>query len=131
MRAAWVLFLALAQDGKVEPTKDSLEVIKAAVEKKEAVLLDVREESEWKEGHLKLATFLALSWLRKESEKESFAEAVAAKVPKGKIIYTHCRAGVRSMTAAGLLKKLGYDVRPLRQSYETLKKGGFEEVTDP
>lgn len=122
MRAILLLAAFVVQDDRVDYTKDSPEKIKAAVEKKEAVLLDVREESEWKDGHLKLALFLPLSWLRKESEKESFAEAVAAKVPKGKVIYAHCRAGGRAMTAAGMLKKLGYDVRPLKQGYEELKK---------
>jgi rhodanese-related sulfurtransferase len=117
VRTLALLAALLVQDDPVDYTKDSLEKIKAAVEKKEAVLLDVREESEWKAGHLKIATFVPLSWLRNES-----AEAVAGKVPKGKIIYAHCRAGGRAMTAAGILKKMGYEVRPLKQGYEELKK---------
>ncbi len=35
-------------------TTDSLETVKSRLEAKEAVLLDVRETSEWNEGHLKL-----------------------------------------------------------------------------
>jgi phage shock protein E len=107
-----------------EHTKDSLETIKKATADKTAVLVDVREADEWKAGHVAGATFLPLSVL-----KGSKAEAVAKKLPKDKIVYTYCRAGRRSVAAAELLEKLGYDVRPLKPGFEDLIKGGFEKET--
>ena len=107
-----------------EPTKDSLETVRKATADKTAVLVDVREANEWKAGHVKGATFLPLSEL-----KVANAEAVARKLPKDKIIYTHCRAGVRSLAAAELLEKMGYDVRPLKPGYEDIIKAGFPKET--
>ena len=125
-----LLFALLAAPAFVlaaEHTKDSLEAIKQATADKTAVLVDVREADEWREGHVKGATFLPLSEL-----KEANAEAVAKKLPKDKIIYTHCRAGRRSLAAAELLEKLGYEVRPLKPGFEDILKAGFpKEIGEP
>jgi 3-mercaptopyruvate sulfurtransferase SseA len=58
---------AHAQDSprsKVEWTKDALEVVKANVEKEKAVLVDVRSEQEWNNGHIEGAIFLPVTSLR-------------------------------------------------------------------
>jgi len=107
-----------------EHTQDTLETVKKAIADKTSVLVDVREADEWKEGHVKGATFLPLSEL-----KEANADAVAKKLPKDKIIYTHCRAGRRSVAAAELLEKLGYDVRPLKPGFEDIIQAGFPKET--
>lgn len=103
-----------------EHTKDSLETIKKSTEEKKSVLVDVREPDEWKAGHVTGATFLPLSEL-----KEATPEAIAKKLPKDKVIYTHCLAGRRSVAAAEILEKQGYDVRPLKPGFEDLIKAGF------
>jgi rhodanese-related sulfurtransferase len=46
-------------------------------------------------------------------------------LPKEKVIYCHCRSGGRCLTAAEILKKLGYDVRPLKPGYRDLVEAGF------
>ena len=121
------LFAAPLSLVAAEHTKDSLKTIQKATADKTAVLVDVREANEWKAGHVAGATFLPLSVL-----KEASAEAVAKKLPKDKIVYTYCRAGRRSVAAAELLEKLGYDVRPLKPGFEELIKGGFEkEIGEP
>ena len=121
------LFAAPLSLVAAEHTKDSLETIQKATADNTAVLVDVREADEWKAGHVAGATFLPLSVL-----KEASAEAVAKKLPKDKIVYTYCRAGRRSVAAAELLEKLGYDVRPLKPGFEELIKGGFEkEIGEP
>ena len=102
-------------------TKDTLDTVKKAVADEKAVLLDVREKSEWDDGHLKDAKLLPLSALKAEPK----AEDVAKIIPKGKVVYCHCAAGVRSLKAADELKKLGYDVRPLKPGYADLLKAGF------
>ncbi len=102
-------------------TKDTLDVVKARVEEKKAVLVDVRGDDEWKEGHLKSAVHVPLPDLSKMSESQ-----LREKLPKDKIIYTHCAAGVRSLKAGKILEKFGYDIRPLKPGYEELVKAGFE-----
>jgi rhodanese-related sulfurtransferase len=83
-------------------------------------LVDVRELDEWKTGHVTGATFLPLSAL-----EDAKAEVIEKKLPKDKVIYTHCRAGRRSVAAAEILEKLGYDVRPLKPGFEDLIQAGF------
>ena len=108
-------------------TKDTPEEVKKAIANGKAVLLDVREKSEWDDGHLKDAKLLPLSVLKDGAK----AEYVARVVPKDKIVYLHCGSGVRSLKAADELKKLGYDVRPLKPGYKDLLKAGFEPAEPP
>ncbi len=108
-------------------TKDTPEEVKKAIANGKAVLLDVREKSEWDDGHLKDAKLLPLSVLKDGAK----AEDVARVAPKDKIVYLHCGSGVRSLKAADELKKLGYDVRPLKPGYKDLLKAGFEPAEPP
>ena len=102
-------------------TKDTTDVVKKAIADDKAILLDVREKSEWDDGHLKDAKLLPLSVLKAGAK----AEDVAKIIPKDKVVYCHCGSGVRSLKAADELKKLGYDVRPLKPGYMDLLKAGF------
>lgn len=102
-------------------TKDTTDVVKKALADDKAVLLDVREKSEWDDGHLKDAKLLPLSTLKGGAN----AEDVAKIIPKDKVVYCHCGSGVRCLKAADELKKLGYDVRPLKPGYADLLKAGF------
>lgn len=106
-----------------EHTKDTPAEVKKAIEKKSAILLDVREPSEWKAGHLKDAQLLPLSKLRKGDPKEA-----TKGLPKDQVIYCHCRSGGRCLLAAELLQKLGYDVRPLKEGYQDLLEAGFPKA---
>ncbi|MSR55771.1 MAG: rhodanese-like domain-containing protein [Gemmataceae bacterium] len=63
-------------------TKDTLDAVKKAVADNKAVLLDVREKSEWDDGHLKDAKLLPLSVLTAGPK----AEDVAKIGPKDKIV---------------------------------------------
>lgn len=108
-------------------TKDTLDTVKKAVADDKAVLLDVREKSEWDDGHLKDAKLLPLSVLKAGAK----AEDVAKIVPKDKIVYCHCGSGVRCLKVADELKKLGYDVRPLKPGYSDLLKAGFQKAEKP
>ena len=108
---------AVAED--ITHTQESLADVKKAVSDGKAVLLDVREQSEWNDGHLKGAIFLPLSELRR-------AEKTPESLPKDKQIYVHCAAGVRSLKAAKKLKELGLDARALKPGYDELRKNGFE-----
>ena len=119
------LILIAALQDPVEHTKDSLETVKATMAKKDAVLVDVREQREWDDGHIDGALLVPLSWLREESKGDKFAERLGEKLPAKKILYIHCRSGGRALTAAGILRKQGYDARPLKAGYDDLRKAGF------
>ena len=107
-----------------EHTKDSLKVVKENVDAKKGVLTDVRDKSEWDKGHVEGAVYLPLTELQAGVDPKVLAE----KLPKGKIVYTHCVVGKRSLAAGNILEKLGYDVRPLKPGYEELLQAGFKKA---
>ena len=115
---------AVSGTARAEHTKDSLDVVKQAVSKDKAVLVDVREPEEWREGHIAGARLLPLSTLEKGVSREELAKIL----PKDKVIYCHCLAGGRCVEAAAILKPLGYDVRALKPGYPQLVKAGFPAV---
>lgn len=112
-----------AQDATAH-TKDSLDAVKGNVKNGKAVIVDVREQGEWDDGHLKGAILAPMSKLRKEAE----APALLKLLPKDKILYVHCKAGGRALTCGDILKKHGYDVRPLKPGYDDLLQAGFEKA---
>ena len=121
MRARPVLASVLLLAGCRGPafTVEPLEDVRRAVASGEAVLIDVREPSEWEAGHLRAARSLPVTRLE---AMPSFA----AELPRDRPIYTHCMVGVRARAAARILIDLGHDARPLRQGYVELVRGGFE-----
>ena len=106
-------------------TKDSLTTVQQSVAAQQAVIIDVREPDEWAAGHLTDARLVPLSRLKAGVTPADLARIV----PKDKIIYCHCRSGGRCLMAANILQPLGYDVRPLGQSYAALVKAGFPTAT--
>ncbi|MDD5390529.1 MAG: rhodanese-like domain-containing protein [Gallionellaceae bacterium] len=67
----------------------------------DALLLDVREQSEWSDGHIAKARHIPLGKLKDRlSELEKY---------KGKPIIAVCRSGNRSGSACGTLKKAGFE----------------------
>ncbi|MBS0204580.1 MAG: rhodanese-like domain-containing protein [Planctomycetes bacterium] len=121
------LFVALgffSSVDAVEPTKDSLDVVKKKIAEKKAVLLDVREKDEWDYGRLKDAVNLPLSVI----EKGTTADDLEKIAGKDTIIYLHCAAGARSLEAAKRLAITGRDVRSLKPGYNALVKAGFPKA---
>lgn len=109
-----------------ELSDDPLPTVQENVATHKAVLADVREPGEWKEGHVEGAISLPLSSLKKGAD----TRALEQQLPKDKIVYTHCVMGVRALKAANILEKLGYNVRPLKAGYEDLVKAGFEKAAN-
>src|SRR5579872_3814794 len=89
---AAVVCLAASLSQAAEHTKDSLKVVKENVDSKKAALVDVREKSEWNDGHIEGAISLPLSELKAGVDEKE----IAKRLPKNKIVYTHCVAGKRS-----------------------------------
>ena len=99
-----------------------LKEIKKLVDDDKAWLVDCREVEEWDGGHIKDAHFLPLSRLKDMKE-------APAELPKDKPIYIHCMVGGRALEAAKILKKMGYDPRPIKANpTQLINDGGFKEA---
>lgn len=66
----------------------------------EIVLLDVREKSEWDEGHIAGAKHLPLGELSEETTKD---------LPKDGPLGVYCRSGGRAGVAETLLRNIGFE----------------------
>ena len=109
-----------------EHTKDSLKTVKEKIDDKKAVLVDVREKSEWDKGHIDGAILLSISELQKGIDSKTLEK----KLSKDRIVYTHCVVGKRSLSAAEILQKSGYEVRALKAGYKELLDAGFKKAKD-
>jgi rhodanese-related sulfurtransferase len=121
---AFALWLA-GSVAAAEHTKDSLDTVKQNLAEKKAVLIDVREPAEWKRGHLEAARLVPLSELKRFGDDPAVKKKLAGHLPEDRIIYCHCASGVRVLSAAEILGKLGYDIRPLAAGFSDLRKAGF------
>ena len=122
-----LVLILLPAWASAEFTKDSLKTIRSNVAKKKAVLVDVRTQEEWDNGHLKASIFLPITELEDENVSN---ESIAKKVPEKKILYTFCVVGMRAEAAGEILDEMGYEVRVLKHGYKELVKAGFEKAED-
>lgn len=122
--ALLLLFSGILQ--AAEHTEDTPADVKKNLQAKKAVLVDVREVEEWKEGHLEAAMLWQLSDINDGPTKADLKKRFGDK----NVVYLHCRAGTRALFAAEKLKDKGYDIRPLKQGYAELLKAGFEKADD-
>jgi phage shock protein E len=125
----WTLGLWLAAVAALAPiaaaeeplkhTEDTPATVKANVDAGKALIVDVREQEEWDAGHLKAAILIP---------KSKLVANLLKKLPKDKVIYTHCGRGGRALVCGEVLKKAGYDVRPLKANYKQLGEAGLETI---
>jgi molybdopterin/thiamine biosynthesis adenylyltransferase/rhodanese-related sulfurtransferase len=82
-----------------------------------ARLIDVRENSEWEEGHIPGATHISKSYLEQQIE---------GLVPdRGSQVVLYCAGGVRSLFAAQTLRSMGYaDVASMSGGFQAWKSEG-------
>jgi hydroxyacylglutathione hydrolase len=80
-----------------------------------AVLLDVREVSEWRAGHAPGAVHVPYEQLRDR----------AGDLPAGRPIVTYCAGGIRSSLAASILESAGRDVANLRGGFTAWRNAGL------
>lgn len=109
----------------IEFTEDSLEVVARNIEKKKAVLVDVRSQEEWKKGSIAGAVFIPIDSLRKHRLDP---KKLAKQLPRKRILYTYCVVGMRAKAAAKILQQQGYTVRALKPGYEELLEAGFKKA---
>ena len=87
------------------------------VKKDQAVLIDVREEDEIKQGMINKAKWFALSRIKTDKKwKEDFLG-----ITQGKKIFLYCRSGNRSQQVLNILKDENIKSENLG-GYEDLKK---------
>lgn len=101
----------------------SPEEARQCCDKKNAIVIDVRESSEWNEGHIPWALHIPRGTL-----EQKIAEIIPNKSSQ---IICQCRSGKRSFLAAETLGALGYtNTSSLRGGIEAWKEKGFP-VTSP
>jgi molybdopterin/thiamine biosynthesis adenylyltransferase/rhodanese-related sulfurtransferase len=87
-----------------------------------AVLVDVREASEWEQGHLPGASHVSKSYIEQQ------IEAVAPDRDAPVILY--CAGGVRSLFAAQTMAGMGYtDVASMSGGFQAWKGAGLDFET--
>ena len=83
------------------------------------VLLDVREPSEWAEGHAPGAVHIPDARLRDR----------AGELPRDRAVTVYCGSGIRSSLAASVLAADGRPVRNVRGGFTAWQRAGLEVVT--
>ena len=79
-----------------------------------ATVLDVREKSEWKSGHVAGAIHVALGNI----------DQAPRRLPQGRPVVVMCASGMRSRTAAKHLRGLGYDAASLSGGIAAWQRAG-------
>lgn len=111
-------FQKLVAQAKRSVTEISAADARKQTEAGEAVLIDVREESDWREGHAEGATHLSRAVIELEIEEQ---------IPDvTKPIICYCGGGSRSALVAESLQKMGYEnVRSVTGGLRGWKEAGL------
>jgi rhodanese-related sulfurtransferase len=116
-------FQKLVADAKHRIKEIPVAEARAQAERGEAMLIDVREESDWKEGHAKGARNLSRGIIELEIEDE---------VPDlNRPIICYCGGGSRSSLVADSLQKMGYtNVKSMAGGLRAWAAAGLPVSTD-
>ena len=112
-------FLKQVNEAKSRVKEVTLEEARARLERNpKAVLIDVREDSEWSAGHARQARHLGKGVLERDIE-------TALPDPQTEIIM-FCGGGFRSILTADVAQRMGYqNVFSLAGGYKALVKAGW------
>jgi rhodanese-related sulfurtransferase len=116
-------FQKLVAEAKKNIAEISPAEAQAQTERGDAVLIDVREEEDWREDHAKGAKHLGRGMIELEIEEQ---------VPDTKTpIICYCGGGSRSALVTETLQKMGYEnVRSLAGGFRAWKDAGLPSATD-
>jgi len=93
-------FLKLVDDAKSRVREVSVEETRDKLQRGEARVVDVREQSEWAAGHIRGAEYMGRGVLERDVEQ---------KIPdKDAELILYCGGGFRSALSADNLQKMGY-----------------------
>lgn len=104
-------------------TIDAVEFELDLKHEKDIIVVDVRKESEYDSGHIENAENCVLQNFDSAISDLNFSDR----------LYVHCQAGYRSMIAASILKRKGFDtVKNIKGGYmEIVKQGIPVEISQP
>ena len=114
--------------GYASPEPDDGEVLRieqvdartaAARAEEGAVLLDVREIGEWRDGHASGAVHMPYSEVRER----------AGELPRGRIV-VYCAGGIRSSLAASILELTGREVANMRGGFTAWRNAELPIASD-
>ncbi len=114
-------FLALVQEAKQRIQTCTIEdIYQQQQQGSPFYLVDVREESEWQQGHIAGAIHLGKGILERDIE---------AQIPEKRAdIVLYCGGGFRSALAADNLQKMGYTrVRSMDGGIRAWREAGYPE----
>ena len=112
-------FLTIVNDARKRISETNVQEVNDRRERgDEFYLVDVREESEWKKGHITKAIYIGKGVIERDIEKK--IENTEAEI----ILY--CGGGFRSALAADNLQKMGYsNVSSMDGGYGGWVKAGY------
>lgn len=110
-------FLRIVDDAKSRVREVSVEETRAALNSQTARVIDVREDNEWDEAHIKGAEHLGKGII--ERDIETFAPDKSSEL----ILY--CGGGFRAALAADSLQRMGYtNVRSMAGGWRAWTEAG-------
>jgi rhodanese-related sulfurtransferase len=116
-------FQTLVAEAKKNITEISPGDAQQQTERGTAVLIDVREDDDWREDHAKGAKHLSRGTIELEIEEQ----VPDLKTP----IICYCGGGSRSALVAESLQKMGYEnVRSLAGGFRAWKEAGLPSAGD-
>ena len=93
-------------------------------ERGSAVIVDVREASEWEQGHVPGAVHISKSYVEQQIE--------GAVPDRDRPVILYCAGGVRSLFAAQTMRDMGYtDVASMAGGFQAWKTSGLPWTTPP
>jgi len=117
-------FLKLVDDAREHVHEVTIDEVKPRIDRGDKFyLIDVREESEWAEGHLPNSIHLGKGIIERDIEaRVSDADAE---------VVLYCGGGYRSALAAEALKKMGYrNVISMDGGIRAWREAGYPVVKD-
>ena len=116
-------FLTIVNDAKKKISETNVDEVKVRFDRGDNFhLVDVREENEWKKGHITKAIYIGKGVIERDIEKK--IENTEAEI----ILY--CGGGFRSALAAENVQKMGYsNVSSMDGGYSGWVKAGYSTET--
>lgn len=111
---AIVVFISSCQTKNLAYETVSVEKFRTLLLDENIQVLDVRNQSEYDEGHIEKAILIPIT-------NNKFEDLVKNKLDKSRPVAIYCRSGRRSEKASTLLGKMGYKVYNLKGGYDDIK----------
>jgi sulfur-carrier protein adenylyltransferase/sulfurtransferase len=111
----------LLKEARAEVREVTPAEVDLARDRGDVTIVDVREASEWEQGHLPGARHISKSYIEQQIE--------GAVADRDQPVVLYCAGGVRSLFAAQTLQELGYtDVASMSGGFQAWKSQGLDWV---